>query len=126
MSQAKKDAWETADEKHISKLAGDLKYDNYTKRKYDNTGSALSFEMSAPYKQVKYSHSFNDSPMNMGPFEETEIPMNTKTVAQDQSSIDSVKKRGNTVIAKGTGSMGEKIKMKSKHKKNKTKLSAKF
>ena len=116
----------TDDEKHISKLAGDLKYDNYTKRKYDNTGSALSFEMSAPYKQVKYSHSFSDSPMNMGPFEETDIPMNTKTVAQDQSSIDSVKKRGNTVIAKGTGSMGEKIKMKSKHKKNKTKLSGKF
>jgi len=116
----------TDDEKHISKLAGDLKYDNYTKRKYDNTGSALSFEMSAPYKQVKYSHSFNDSPMNMGPFEETEIPMNKKTVAQDQSEITSVKKRGNTVIAKGTGSMGEKVKMKSKHKKNKTKLSGQF
>ncbi len=26
----------TADEKHISKLAGDIKYDNYKKRKYDN------------------------------------------------------------------------------------------
>ena len=64
MSQAKKDAWETADEKHISKLAGDLKYDNYTKRKYDNTGSALSFKMQAPYKQVKYSHSFGDSPLD--------------------------------------------------------------
>ena len=116
----------TNDEKHISKLAGDLKYDNYTKRKYDNTGSALSFKMNAPYKQVKYSHSFSDSPMNMGPFEETDIPMNTKTVAQDQSSINSVKKRGNTVIVKGTGSQGEKVKMKSKHKKNKTKLSGKF
>ena len=116
----------TADEKHISKLAGDLKYDNYTKRKYDNTGSALSFDMTPPYKQVKYSHSFSDSPMNMGPFEETDIPMNTKTVAQDQSSINSVKKRGNTVIVKGTGSQGEKVKMKSKHKKNKTKLSGKF
>ena len=116
----------TDDEKHISKLAGDLKYDNYTKRKYDNTNSALSFKMSAPYKQVKYSHSFSDSPMNMGPFEETEITPNTKTVAQDQSSIDSVKKRGNTVIAKGTGSMGEKIKLKRKEKKNKTILSGKF
>ena len=52
------------DEKHISKLAGDLKYDNYTKRKYDNTGSALSFKMQAPYKQVKYSHSFGDSPLD--------------------------------------------------------------
>ena len=116
----------TDDEKHISKLAGDLKYDNYTKRKYDNTKSALSFKMSAPYKQVKYSHSFSDSPMNMGPFEETDIPMNTKTVAQDQSSINSVKKRGNTVIVKGTGSQGEKVKMKSKHTKKGTKLSGKF
>tara|TARA_B100001057_G_scaffold497025_1_gene600054 strand:- start:140 stop:1801 length:1662 start_codon:yes stop_codon:yes gene_type:complete len=116
----------TDDEKHISKLAGDLKYDNYTKRKYDNTGSALSMKMQAPYKQIKYSHSFSDSPMNMGPFEETEIVPNTKTVAQDQSSIDSVKKKNNGVIIKGTGSMGEKIKMKSKHKRNKTKLKAKF
>jgi len=37
MSQAKKDAWETADEKHISKLYGDLKYDHgHHGRKYDN------------------------------------------------------------------------------------------
>lgn len=116
----------TDDEKHISKLAGDLKYDNYTKRKYDNTGSAMSMKMQAPYKQIKYSHSFSDSPMNMGPFEETDIVPNTKTVAPDQSSIDSVKKTKKGVIIKGTGSMGEKIKMKSKHKRNKTKLKAKF
>ena len=37
MSQHKKDEYETADEKHISKLAGDLKYDTkYHGRKYDN------------------------------------------------------------------------------------------
>lgn len=37
MSQRKKDEYETADEKHISKLAGDLKYDTkYHGRKYDN------------------------------------------------------------------------------------------
>jgi len=116
----------TNDEKHISKLAGDLKYDNHTKRKYDNTNSALSMKMQSPYKQIKYSHSFSDSPLNMGPFEEDEIPINTKTVAKDQSSIKSVKKKKNGVIVKGTGSMGEKIKMKSKHGKNKTKLKAKF
>ncbi len=37
MSQKKKDAYETADEKHISKLYGDLKYDHgHHGRKYDN------------------------------------------------------------------------------------------
>ena len=37
MSQQKKDAYETADEKHISKLYGDLKYDHgHHGRKYDN------------------------------------------------------------------------------------------
>ena len=116
----------TNDEKHISKLAGDLKYDNHTKRKYDNTDSALSMKMQSPYKQIKYSHSFSESPLNMGPFEENEIPMNKKTVAQDQSSIKSVKKKNKGVIVKGTGAMGEKIKMKSKHMKNKSKLSSKF
>ena len=77
MSQKKKDSYETADEQHISNLAQDMKfnkkkgkynnvdYTDYSKRDYDNTGSALSFQMQAPYKQVKYSHSFGNSPLSL-------------------------------------------------------------
>ncbi len=77
MSQKKKDSYETADEQHISNLAQDMKfnkkkgkynnvdYTDYSKRDYDNTGSALSFQMQAPYKQVKYSHSFGKSPLSL-------------------------------------------------------------
>lgn len=77
MSQKKKDSYETADEQHISNLAQDMKfnkkkgkynnvdYTDYSKKDYDNTGSALSFQMKSPYKQVKYSHSFSDSPLNL-------------------------------------------------------------
>jgi len=77
MSQKKKDSYETADEQHISNLAQDMKfnkkkgkynnvdYTDYSKKDYDNTGSALSFQMQAPYKQVKYSHSFGKSPLSL-------------------------------------------------------------
>ena len=92
MSQRKKDSYETADEQHISNLAQDMnfnkkkgKYDNvdytdYSKRKYDNTGSALSFDMTPPYKQVKYSHSFSDSPLNLkdSDFKGTDDPKGDK------------------------------------------------
>ncbi len=80
----------------------------------------------SPVRQLMNKYMPSKSPARMGPFEDHDaIDMPTE-VAQDQSEVTSVKKKKKGVVIKGVGPDGNKTKFKSKHKKDKTKLTAQF
>ena len=52
------------------------------------------------------------------------IHSKSKEKAEDQSKVTNVKKKKNKTVIKGVGPDGKKIKLKTKHKKKSTKLTA--
>ena len=103
MSQRKKDEYETADEKHISKLAGDLKYDRDKFKKYDNV---------AMYKGPSFTPELVDEAKkgNLN-------PGFTKVVLDAGPSMD----HGPAILGKGLyGAAGSREKMTNKEPKEMT------
>lgn len=80
----------------------------------------------SPARQLMNKYMPSKSPARMGPFEDHDAIDIPTEVAQDQSEVTSVKKKKKGVVIKGVGPDGNKTKFKSKHKKDKTKLTAQF